>query len=71
MKYVYTGGKYAEFRGYVFANGNPTTILDRGALEAIKKRPDFKEWKDEPKKVETATAPAVLKRPTITVPKRK
>jgi hypothetical protein len=71
MKYVYTAGKYAEFRGYVFANGNPVTILDRGTLEAIAKRPDFKEAKDEQKVEETPAAPEVLKRPTLTVKKRK
>jgi hypothetical protein len=70
MKFVYTGGPYTEFRGYVFAYGKPTTVLDRGALEAIAKRADFKEWKDEPQEVETAAAPAVLKRRTLTV-KRK
>jgi len=40
-QYVYTG-KYREFRGYVFANGNPVTILDRGTLEAIVKDDSFK-----------------------------
>ena len=44
MKYVYTGGQYTEFRGYVFAFGKPTTIRDRGTLEAIAKRQDFKQY---------------------------
>lgn len=44
MKYIYTGGPYTEFRGYVFINGKPTTISDRGTLEAIAKRPDFKPY---------------------------
>lgn len=39
-QYVYTG-KYREFRGYVFANGNPVTIRDRGTLEAISREKDF------------------------------
>jgi hypothetical protein len=39
-QYIFNG-KYREFRGYVFCNGNPVTIKDRGALEAIKKDPSF------------------------------
>jgi len=39
-QYVYTG-KYREFRGYVFCNGKPVTIQDRGTLEAIAKEKDF------------------------------
>ena len=41
MKYVYTGGPYREFRGRVFANGQPVDITDRGTLEAIKRAHDF------------------------------
>ena len=48
MKFVYTGGKYREFRGYVFANGNPTTVTDRGTLEAIAKDPTFRKVDEEP-----------------------
>ena len=44
MKFVYTGGQYTEFRGYVFKWGQPTTILDKGTLLAIARRPDFKEY---------------------------
>lgn len=71
MKYIYTGGPYTQFRGYVFAYGKPTTVLDKAAIEAISKRSDFQEEKDEPQKVKTATAPAVLKRPILTVGKRR
>ena len=46
-KFVYTGGHYAEFRGYVFANGNPAHIKDGATLEALLKRPDFKRIDNE------------------------
>ena len=71
MKYVYTGGPYIEFRGYVFAHGKPTTILDKGTLLALAKRLDFKEVKDEPQAQIQAPATPVLKRPTLTLSKRK
>lgn len=47
MKYVYTGGDYAEFRGHVFAHGRPTTITDRATEEALLKRSDFTRYSDE------------------------
>ncbi len=40
-QYVYEG-KFRQFRGYVFANGNPVTITDRGTQEAIAKDATFK-----------------------------
>ena len=39
-QYIYNG-KYREFRGYVFCNGNPVTVTDRGTLEAIEKDETF------------------------------
>ena len=56
MRYVYIGGEYTQFRGYVFVRGKPTTILDKGTLVALAQRPDFKEVKDEPQ--EEVRAPA-------------
>lgn len=47
MKYVYTGGPYAEFRGYIFWAGKAVTITDKGTLQAIATRHDFKPV-DEP-----------------------
>ena len=47
MKYVHEG--YREFRGYVFRWGLPVDITDRGTLEAVKRDPSFKEFKDEEK----------------------
>jgi hypothetical protein len=44
MRYVYTGGNYREFRGYVFCHGKPVTIKDRGTLAAIARERDFEEY---------------------------
>ena len=41
-QFIYTGGLYTEFRGYVFANGKPARIRDGATLEALLHRPDFK-----------------------------
>jgi hypothetical protein len=62
MKYVYTGGPYTEFRGYVFINGKPTTILDKGTLVAIAARADFKPYVEP-----VAVAPA---RKKLTLPRK-
>lgn len=48
MRYIYTGGPYAEYRGYVFANGQPVEIKDRATLEAIGRLHDFRRYEDEP-----------------------
>ena len=54
-QFVYTAGPYAEFRGYVFANGNPAHIRDKATLDALLKRPDFKRIEhEEVKRQETA-----------------
>jgi hypothetical protein len=64
MKYVYVGGQYTEFRGYVFKWGQPTTILDKGTLLAIARRPDFKEY------VEPAAPVAEPKSKTLRLPRK-
>jgi len=46
LRYIYNG-VYREFRGYVFTQGKPVEITDRGTLELIKHEPDFKEVPDE------------------------
>lgn len=56
MRYAYTAGPYREFRGYVFANGKPVTIIDRGTMLALAREPGFEEVKDEP-------APVVMEAP--------
>ena len=45
MKYVFTG-TYTQFMGRLFAFGQPQDITDRATLEAIRKRPDFKEYQN-------------------------
>ena len=45
MKYVFTG-TYTQFMGRMFAFGKPQDITDRATLEAIRKRPDFKEYQN-------------------------
>ena len=35
MKFAYTGGPYKEYRGYVFANGNPAEVTDKATIEAL------------------------------------
>lgn len=42
-QYIYKGGPYTEFRGYVFKWGKPTTVTDQGTIDALRKRQDFKE----------------------------
>ena len=46
MKYRYTLGPWKEFRGHVFAYGNPTTVSDKGTLEAIQKMEGFEKVED-------------------------
>ena len=50
MRFEYIGGKYTEFRGYVFAFGHPTTIMDKATEEALLKRVDFRRSEDEERK---------------------
>lgn len=68
MKYVYEG-QYREFRGYVFANGKPVTITDRGTLEAIQKDNSFRRFEDEGQRKET-TEEVLTERPVLHVAKR-
>lgn len=53
MRYVFDG-QYREFRGYVFAHGNPVTISDGATLEAIKKDSTFREYHEKVQGQETA-----------------
>jgi hypothetical protein len=48
-RYVNKYESYRTFRGYVFMNGNPVTITDKGTLLAIQKEPGFEEVQDEEK----------------------
>jgi len=57
MRYIYTGGPYREFRGYVFVGEKPVTITDRGTLLALERMHDFKpcEERHEEEKTEAKT----------------
>ena len=69
MKFIYNG-PYANFNGYVFAFGKPTEVTDRATQAALMKKPGFRKVDDEEKAPEAAPAP-VLKRPVLTVPRRR
>ena len=58
QKFVYTGGTYREFRGYVFANGNPVTVRDGATAAALAKMGDFRQV-FAPKQVAEKAAPVV------------
>lgn len=60
MKFVYTEGKYREFRGYVFANGHPANVTDNATIEMLLTNPAFRRCDDEPQKVETPAEAKVL-----------
>ncbi len=62
-QFVYMGGLYREFRGYVFANMRPVTITDRATLEAVEKDKSFRRVEDE--KVKETPAPQA--RPILTL----
>lgn len=42
MKFAYTGGPYKEYRGYVFANGNPAEVTDKATIEALSVNPLYR-----------------------------
>lgn len=72
MKYVYTGGAYREFRGYVFANGKPVTIKDKGTLAALANQRDFLPVEDDETpevKVEEVVIPPPAAAPENACPK--
>ena len=47
MRYIYTGGPYRQFRGYVFIGQTPVEITDRGTLLAIERMHDFRLKQEE------------------------
>lgn len=67
MKYIYTGGPYREYRGYVFALGRPVSIDDKGTLEAISRDKDFQPFEEKHEEEKQEAAPQVLKRPVLSV----
>ena len=57
MKFAYTGGPYKEYRGYVFAYGNPTDVADKATIEALSVNPLYRRIEDAMRK-EEGQAPA-------------
>lgn len=71
MRFVYTAGDYTQFMGRMFAFGKPTEVTDKATIAALLKRKDFRKVDDEPQKAEAPAAPAVLKRPVLSLGKRR
>ena len=63
MKFRCKTEQYRQFRGYVFAWGKPTTVSDRGSIEALIGHPDFEMVEDAPVNGHC--------RPILTLPKRR
>ena len=53
MQFIFTAGRYREFRGYIFANGHAVTINDDCTEQLLLKMSDFRKVEDE--KTEEAT----------------
>ncbi len=70
-RFIYTAGQFTTFRGRMFAFKKATEVSDKATIEALLKRADFMRVDDEPKKAEAPAAPAVLKRPVLSVGKRR
>lgn len=58
MKFVYTKGDFAQFRGRTFLWGKPTDITEKATIQALLKNPDYKKVDDEEKKA--APAPVLI-----------
>jgi hypothetical protein len=59
MRFVYTGGPYKEYRGYVFANGKAVTIKDSTTETLLQLNKDFRRIEDE-KEIRQETPKEVL-----------
>ena len=46
MKFTYIGGPYKEYRGYVFAYGNPTDVTDKATVEILSVSPLYRRIED-------------------------
>jgi hypothetical protein len=55
-QFVLKTGEYAQFRGYVFAYGKPTTVTDSGTILALANNAAFEEFKHEEERKETTEA---------------
>ena len=52
MKFTYIGGPYKEYRGYVFAYGNPTDVTDKATVEILSVNPLYRRYEDALRKKE-------------------
>lgn len=66
IEFVYTGGKYREFRGYVFANGKPVVIKDAATVAALERDSTFKRFRDEERQEATTPAKVLTQSPAKT-----
>lgn len=53
MKFVYTKGDFAQFRGRTFLWGKPTDITEKATIQALLKNPDYRKVDDETKETTT------------------
>lgn len=63
MKFRCKTDQYRQFRGYVFAWGKPTNVIDRASIDALTGHPDFEHVEDAPANGH--------ERPILTLPKRR
>jgi hypothetical protein len=54
--------QYRQFRGYVFAHGNPVTVTDRATIEACLKDPSFKKV-ETVGRIESLNGDALISKP--------
>lgn len=55
MKFIFTKGDYAQFRGRTFLWGKPTDITEKATIAALLTHPDFKKVDDEAKETKPET----------------
>lgn len=61
MKYVFTGGKYTQFMGRMFAFGQPVEVNDKVTLKALEGRRDFARYIEAPASKEADSVPQEVK----------
>lgn len=78
MRFIYTAGQFATFRGRMFAFKKATEITDKATIDALLKHPDFMRVDDEKEVVDVSqkekqapASPQILKRPVLSIGKRR
>ena len=71
MRFIYLDGPYTQFMGRMFAFKKATDVTDKATIEALLKNKSFMRVDDDKKEEQAPAAPAVLKRPVLTLSKRK